>query len=119
MFLLKTYRSSLSRGVLIKKCFENMQQTYRRTTMPNCDSKSEFSRIQSECRKIRTRKNPIFGHISHSVHYLLLDRVLNTLYTIMYILYNFCKRIVKVGTLRFIIRLSKFISNSLGCVTFM
>ena len=37
MFLLKTYRSSLSRGVLIKKYFENMQQIYRRTTVPNCD----------------------------------------------------------------------------------
>ena len=37
MFLLKTCRSSLSRGVLIKRCFENMQQIYKRTTMPNCD----------------------------------------------------------------------------------
>ena len=26
-------------------------------------------RIQSECRKIRTRKNPVFGHFPHSEYY--------------------------------------------------
>ena len=28
-----------SRGVLRKRCSENMQQIYRRTPMPNCDFK--------------------------------------------------------------------------------
>ena len=26
-----------TKGVLIKRCFENMQQIYRRTPMPKCD----------------------------------------------------------------------------------
>ena len=29
--------AALSKGFLRKKCSENMQQTYRRTPMPNCD----------------------------------------------------------------------------------
>ena len=31
------YRSSLSKGVIIKRCSENMQQIYRRIPKPKCD----------------------------------------------------------------------------------
>ena len=30
-------QKQLSRGVIKKRCSENMQQTYRRTPMPKCD----------------------------------------------------------------------------------
>ena len=33
-----------SRGVIRKKCFENMQQIYRRTLMPKCD----FNKVTSQ-----------------------------------------------------------------------
>ena len=33
-----------SRGVLIKRCSEKMQQTYRRTPMPKCD----FSKVAKQ-----------------------------------------------------------------------
>ena len=33
-----------SRGILMKSCFENMQQIYRRTSMPKCD----FSKVAIE-----------------------------------------------------------------------
>ena len=32
-----TYQNQPSRGVLKKRCSENMQQIYRRTPMPKCD----------------------------------------------------------------------------------
>ena len=32
-----TFQKQPSRGVLIKRCSENMQQIYRRTSMPKCD----------------------------------------------------------------------------------
>ena len=32
---------------------------------------SVFSCIQSECRKIQTRKNSIFGHISHNISFFI------------------------------------------------
>ena len=32
-----------SRGILRKRCSENMQQIYRRTTMPKCDFMMDFS----------------------------------------------------------------------------
>ena len=34
---LKQVQKQPSRGVLIKRCSENMQQSYRRTPMPKCD----------------------------------------------------------------------------------
>ena len=33
------------RGVLRKSCFENLQQIYRRTTMPKCDFNCNFIEI--------------------------------------------------------------------------
>ena len=33
----KPPKKQRSRGVLRKSCFENMQQIYRRTPMPNCN----------------------------------------------------------------------------------
>ena len=61
-----------SRGVLIKRCSENMQQIYRKTPVSKCDSnkapfpKSTSGELKSEYRKIRTRNNSVFEHISRS-----------------------------------------------------
>ena len=35
-----------SRGVLKKKCFENMQPIYRTTPMPRCD----FNKVAKQCK---------------------------------------------------------------------
>ena len=35
------YQKQSSKGVLRKRCSENMQQIYRRTSLPNCD----FSKV--------------------------------------------------------------------------
>ena len=37
MFEWVTRQKQPSRGVLRKRCSENMQQIYRRTSMPKCD----------------------------------------------------------------------------------
>ena len=34
---IKNKKKQVSRGVLRKRCSENMQQIYRRTPMPKCD----------------------------------------------------------------------------------
>ena len=36
-FIMKPFQKQSSRGVLRKRCSENMQQTYGRTPMPKCD----------------------------------------------------------------------------------
>ena len=36
---------------------------------------SEFSRIQSECRKIRTRKHSVFGHFSRTANRTVKTKV--------------------------------------------
>ena len=41
---MKYYEKQPSRGVLIKRCSENMQQIYRRTLMP----KSNFSEVAKQ-----------------------------------------------------------------------
>ena len=38
----KEMQKQSSRGVLWKRCSENMQQRYRRTPMPKCDFKKVF-----------------------------------------------------------------------------
>ena len=61
-----------SRGVLIKRCSENIQQIYRKTPVSKCDSNkapfpnSNSGELKSEYRKIRTRNNSVFEHISRS-----------------------------------------------------
>ena len=44
-----------SRGVLRKRCSENMQQIYRRTPMPKCDFNKVALKLQSNCIKIVLR----------------------------------------------------------------
>ena len=44
-------------------------QFYDKSHCVKCVQIRSFSGIQSECGKIRTRKNSVFGHFSHSVRY--------------------------------------------------
>ena len=47
------FQMQLSRGVLIKRCSENIQQIYKRTPMPKCDFNKVAKQIeialQHEC----------------------------------------------------------------------
>ena len=54
-------------------CLKSVQiQSYFRSVFSCIPTKYEIYsvnlRIQSECRKIRTRNNSVFGHFSRSVH---------------------------------------------------
>ena len=37
LFVIFIYQNQASRGVLLKRCSENMQQIYKKTPMPKCD----------------------------------------------------------------------------------
>ena len=45
MFLMSSAQKQTSRGVLRKRCSENIQQIYRRTPMPKCDFNKVATKI--------------------------------------------------------------------------
>ena len=64
MFVFNKLKKQPSRGVLKKRCSENMQQSYRRTPMPKCDF-NKVAKLQSNFNEITLRQGCSSENLVH------------------------------------------------------